>query len=160
MAIQPLVCSYTFVITFLISFRRELSVMHSLRMCYKSMCQNLLVHPKCTLGGSTKFHVLHVLPPPPTHGNGNFSSGLDLENLKLIFGNWFLPTPPCTWEFEILANLDSASKVGNWFPPILPPPPTLHMGIWNFSKFGLSIKSWKLVSTKPPPPPAHENLGF
>ena len=33
-----------------------------------------------------------------------------------------------------------------------PPPPT-DMGIWDFSKFGLSIKSWKLVSTNPSPPP-------
>ena len=30
--------------------------MHSLRMCCKILCQNLVVHPKCMLGGSTKFH--------------------------------------------------------------------------------------------------------
>ena len=42
----------------------------------------------------------HTLPPstlpPPSTQNGNFSSGLDLENLKLIFGNWFpwAPLPP------------------------------------------------------------------
>ena len=36
-----------------ISFRRELSVMHSLRMCCKILCQNLVVHPKCKLDVST-----------------------------------------------------------------------------------------------------------
>ena len=148
--------------------------MHSLRMCYTILCQNLLVHPKCMLGGSTRCHAFHVLPPPPPR-NGNFSSGLDLENLKLTFGNWFPPTPPWTWEFGILANLDSASKVGNQFPPTnqptnqpTPTPRTLDMGIWDFSKIGLSIKSWKLVSTnlstpwtKPTPQlPGHGNLGF
>ena len=48
-----------------ISFRRELSVMHSLRMCCKILSQNLLVHPKCKLGGSTKFHAFYVPPSPP-----------------------------------------------------------------------------------------------
>ena len=33
--------------------------MHSLRMCCKILCQNLVVNPKCTLGGSTKFHPFH-----------------------------------------------------------------------------------------------------
>ena len=126
----------------------------------------------------------------PPQQNRNFSSGQDLENLKLTFINWFPPTnhppPPhhWTWEFGILANFNSASKVGNWFPPtpfphqswkfwILanldlaskvleigfhqPPPPfptpPSDMGIWDFSKFGLSIKSWKLVSTNPHQPP-------
>ena len=56
-----------------------------------------------------------------------------------------------TWEFGILANLNSASKVGNWC-PLTPDPPTLNMGILDFSKFELSIQSWKSVSTNPPPP--------
>ena len=43
---------------------------------------------------------------------------LDLANLDSVskVRNWFPPTPPpppWTWEFKILANLDSASKVGN-----------------------------------------------
>ena len=99
---------------FLVSFRRELFVMQSLRMCCKILCQNLVVHPKCMLGGSTKFHAFHITPThpptpqkwqfgkfvstiaphPPPPENGNFSSGLDLENLKLTFGNWFPPTTP------------------------------------------------------------------
>ena len=36
--------------------------------------------------------------------------------------------------------------------PPTPPPPPLDMGILDFSKFGLGIKSWKLLSTNPPPP--------
>ena len=46
--------------------------------------------------------------------------------------------PPWTWKFGILEFLDSASKVDHQ--PLLPPP-TLDMGIWDFSIFGLSIKS-------------------
>ena len=98
----PLECSYLVFSWFLlirqhISFRRELSVMHSLRMCCKILYQNLVVHPKCMLGGSTKFHAFHGphSPHPPTH-------------------------PPQKWEFWILAFLDSTSKVGH---ELAPPPP-------------------------------------
>ena len=35
---------------------KKLSVMHSLRLSGEILCQNFLVHPKCTLGGSTKYH--------------------------------------------------------------------------------------------------------
>ena len=138
----------------LISFQRELSVMHSLRICCKILCQNLLVHHKCMLGGSTKFHAFHVLPthpPSPSPEMEISAKGLDFEILKLTFGNWLLPPtyPPLTWEFGILAFLDSASKVDCKTPP---PPlthlPTLDMAIWDFSIFGLSIKSW-------PPTPQH-----
>ena len=34
----------------------KLSVMHSLRLSGEILCQIFLVHPKCTLGGSTKYH--------------------------------------------------------------------------------------------------------
>ena len=91
--------------------------------------------------------------------------GLSTKSWKLVSTNSTPPPPPhWTWEFGILTNLDSASKVGNWFPPT--PPTSLDMGIRYFSKFGLSIKSWKLVSTNTPLPPSpphhtrHENLGF
>ena len=74
--------------------------MHSLRMCCKILCQNLVVHPKCMLGGSTKIHAFHV-PPTPLPP----------------------PAPPPPWQFGFLAFLDSGSKVG-----CQPPPPTPEMG--------------------------------
>ena len=83
-------------------FRRELSVMHSLRLHCKFSCQNFLVHPKCTLGGSTKCHAFHlVLPtkPPLPPQKWKFQSRLDLENLKLAsrllkVGHQQHPSPP------------------------------------------------------------------
>ena len=85
------------------------------------------------------------------------NSLVKMSKLELSIKSWKLvSTPPPTnqtWEFGILANLDSATKVGNWLTPTNPPPsPPPDMGIWDFSKFGLSIKSWKLVSTNPLPP--------
>ena len=63
----------------LFSFRRELSVMQMLAGSGKILCQNLLVHPKCILGGSNKLHILPSLtlpsPLPPTYINENFGSG-------------------------------------------------------------------------------------
>ena len=52
-----------------------------------------------------------------------------------------LPFPPGNREFSILADLDSASKVGT---PLLPP---RTRGIWVLDSFGLSIKS---LDTPPP----------
>ena len=52
---------------------RRLSVMHSLRLCCKILCQNLVVHPKCTLGGSTKFH------PFISSGGGGVFAEFDAE---------------------------------------------------------------------------------
>ena len=43
---------------------RKLSVMHSLRLSGESLCQNFLVHPRCTLGGSTKFQTCQCVQPP------------------------------------------------------------------------------------------------
>ena len=42
-------------------------------------------------------------------------------------------------------------KLEIWF-PTPPPPPPKTVGILNFSKFGLGIKSWKLVPSTPLPP--------
>ena len=75
------------------------------------------------------------------------------------------------------ANLDSASKVENWF--YQPPPPPQDMGILDFSKFELSIKFprappppstwefWILANLnpaskfhEPPPPPPTFNMGI
>ena len=58
----------------------KLSVMHSLRLSGEILCQIFLVHPRCTLGGSTKFQTFQWWATPP--GNGNFSSALDLEKIS------------------------------------------------------------------------------
>ena len=43
----------------------------------------------------------------------------------------------------------------------LPPPPPLHRwGILDFSRFRLSIKSWKGGLHPPSPPPGHRKFGF
>ena len=66
----------------------KLSVMHSLSLGCKFTCQNLLLHPKSMLGGSTKsMHSIYTPPPP---GNGNFSLALRLESLELTH----TPPPP------------------------------------------------------------------
>ena len=51
-------------------------------------------------------------------------------------------------------------SIKSWPPtPSLPHPPSPDMGIWDFSKFGLSFKSWS--SNRPPPTySGHGNLGF
>ena len=59
---------------------------------------------------------------PPPYRNGNLRLGLRFESLKLTFESW---------------------------PPTLPPPP--QVGLWDLSRFGLSIKSWKFCCH----PPAH-----
>ena len=107
--------------------------MHSLRLGCKNSCQNLLVHRKFTLDVSTKCHAIHSirhLTPPPPPRNGNFSSGLDLENLKLTFGNWLSPTPP---------------------------PPPLEMEISSQDRT-LKILILEIGHHPPPPPPQNENL--
>ena len=108
----------------LLVFEGKLSVMYSFRLGCKFSCQNFEVHPKFTLDVSTKFHAFHLSPTPlpPPPRNGNFSLGLRFESLKLNFGNWLLPH--------------------------LPP---LEMGLWDFSRSGLKINSWKLVITNPLP---------
>ena len=34
------------------------------------------------------------------------------------------------------------------------------MGLWDFSIFGLSIKSWKFITNAPPPPPWKWDFGI
>ena len=41
--------------------------MHMLRISGEILCQIILVHPRCTLGGSTKLQ-----PPPPPPGKCKF----------------------------------------------------------------------------------------
>ena len=140
-------------------------------------------------GLSIKSWKLVSTTPPSPHQTWEFGILAKLDSASKV-GNWFPPNPPPphrtwefgilanwtqhqklgigfhqppplphrTWEFRILANLDSASKVVNWFPPN--PLPPLDMGIWDFSKFGLSIKSWKFVSTNPPSPPPNWTWKF
>ena len=86
---------------------------------------------------SNKSWKLVSMSPP----NGNFGfKQIWTQQQKLEIGFHKPPlTPPpphCTWEFWILANLDSATKVGNWFPRV--PPPRKKMGTLDSSKFGLS----------------------
>ena len=54
----------TLVLMQLLVSERKLSVMHSLRLSGESLCQNFLVHPRCTLGGSTKFQTCQCVQPP------------------------------------------------------------------------------------------------
>ena len=93
-------------------------------------------HQKLEIGST------NPLCPPPPPGNGNLAN---LDSATKV-GNWFPrtppengnfgfqqiwtqqqkleigfhenlppPPPPPKWELWILANLDSATKVGNWF---------------------------------------------
>ena len=44
-------------------------------------------------------------------------------------------------------------SIKNWKLDFYPPPPRPTVkGLWDVSRFGLSIKSWKLAVTDPPPP--------
>ena len=107
--------------------------MHSLRMCCKILCQNLVVHPKWMLG--------HI----PFHANS-----LEIGFLQPI-------PPPQKWKFQLRTGLRKF-EVDFWklvsdattpSPPETPQPPTSEMEIWDFSISGLSIKSW--LPTLPPP---------
>ena len=50
-------------------------------------------------------------------------------------------------------------SIKNWKLDFYPPPtPPTVKGLWDFSRFGLSIKSWKLAVMHPHPP--HRTLGF
>ena len=68
-----------------------------------------------------------VTNPPPPPGNGNFSSGLDLENLRLAFESWCLtphPPPPKKWKFQLKTGLKKF-EVGFW--KLVPDPPNTLM---------------------------------
>ena len=67
-------------------------------------------------------------PPPPDMGILDFSKfELSIKSWKLVSTNTH---PPSTWEFWVLANLNSASKVGNWFHQPPPPPPHRTWEFW------------------------------
>ena len=94
-----------------------------------------------------------VIPEPFTHFHKEFKTWLHhiivvrLSSYRRT--TWYSVQNKSVHIFArklFLANLDSASKVESWFH--LPPLPD--MGILDFSKFELGIKSWKLVSTPPP----------
>ena len=114
-------------------------MMHSLRMCCEILCQNLLVHPKCTLGGSTKFHAFHVPPSfPPTLPPSHIPSH---------------PPPPTKWKFQFRTGLRKF-EVDFWKLVFMTSPPHPHkMEIsvdWTgFRK--LEVDFWKLVSTSSHP---------
>ena len=76
--------------------------------------------------------------------------GLSIKSWKLVSTN---PLPaPWTWELGILANLDSASKVENWFPPTPPPPQTWEFGILANLDLASIVGNWF------PPPPPHPQM--
>ena len=106
-----------------------------------------------------------VSPPPPLKmGTLDFSKfGLSIKSWKLVSMN--PPAPPKKWELWILANLDSASKVGNWFPRT--PSPSPKIGTLDFNKLDSASKvgNWFPQSPlcpplPPPPPPKMGNLDF
>ena len=92
-------------------------------------------------------------PPPPPPRNGNFSSGLDFEILKLTSESRLPPTHPPTpeiriWDFSI-------SRLG--IKILLPThPPTPEMGIWDFSISGVGNK----VGYQPTHPPQKWEFGI
>ena len=115
--------------------------MHSLRLGCKNSCQSLLVHPKFILDVSTKCHTFH-LSPTPLPGNGNFSSGLDLENLNLTFENWPSPTlaPSRNGHFSSGLDLENLQLTfENWLSPT---PTPFRNG--HFSS-GLDLENLKLT---------------
>ena len=133
---------------------RRLSVMHSLRMCCKILCQNLVVHPKCMLGGSTKFHPFlcwgwvggltefdaefKLAKIQNSYVEGGWVDGwlgglmeVDAEFKFAKIQNSYFHEPPPTphpqhGNFGFLANLKSASNSMN-------PPPT---------KIEISVQDW------------------
>ena len=60
------------------------------------------------------------------------------------------PPPPLDMGILDFSKFGLSIKSWKLVPPTSPLP--LDMGILDFNKFGLSIKSWKLVPPTPPPP--------
>ena len=120
-----------------VSFRKEITVMHSATGSGKYSCQNMLVHPNYILGGSTKFHAFNLKvgchQPPP-----------------------LLPTPSSQkWKFQLRTGLRKF-EVHFCKLAVTNPTPPLEMGLWDFSNFG----NWLSRTAPPPPPNSIGNLGF
>ena len=62
-----------------------------------------------------------------------------------------LPPPPPHQEMELWDFSIFGLSIKSWKLVIISPPPPQEMELWDFSIFGLSIKSWKLVIISPPP---------
>ena len=67
---------------FLFSFKIETICNALTQTRLQNSCKNFVVHPKCMLDVSTKFHAFH-LSPIPTPPPGNLR--LRFESLKLTF---------------------------------------------------------------------------
>ena len=94
-------------------------------MSHRTICDHFMVDVNACSAANNHFQVLQTTGPT------------------------FLSYPPTKWKFQFRTEVE----VDFWKLVSAYPHSHLHMGIWDFSKFGLSIKSWKLVSTNPPPPP-------
>ena len=72
-----------------------------------------------------------ITNPPPPPENGNFSSGLDLENFSLDFEN-YEPPPPRRWKFQFRSGLRKFQFV---FWKLRTPPPlrngNFRSGFWE-----------------------------
>ena len=92
----------------------------------------------------------------------NFFSHIWTQHQKLEIGctnpSLFIPSYHQTWEFWILANLDSASKVGNWFHQ----PPQSHQQAWEFWILANLDSASKVGNWFHQPPQSHHhgNFGF
>ena len=104
---------------FVISFQRETICDALVQTGLQIFLSKFISSPQMHARGQHQIQCIPFVTSPPPSGNGNFGLGLGSEHLK-----------PQKWDFGILADLDSGSKVGNW------------------------------LSRIPPPPPPHDNLGF
>ena len=113
-----------FLFCVIFSTRKRLFVMQSLGLGGKFSCQIFFSSPQILTRCQ---HQKLVFIPPPTP--------FPPRNRKFRFGLWF-------WKFGVKLDVHQ---------PLSPTPSII--GLWDFSRFGLNIKSWKLVTNHPPPPP-------
>ena len=145
---------------FFLDSEGKLSVVHSLTLVGKNSCQNFLVHPKFSQDVSTKswciFADLNLKTKvgnwsswhPPEMRLWDFSKfELRNEHSKLV-----ILKPPWKWDFGILANLNSETKLGSWSSWSPPPPPQK----WDY---GIPPpQEEKLEIGCQPPPPCYSHL--
>ena len=90
--------------------------MHSLRMWCKILCQNLVVHPKCTLGGSTKFHPsMYMLSVGGWGGFAEFDVEFKFAKIQnsYVEGGWVGGVAEFDVEFKF-AKIQNSYVEGGW----------------------------------------------